>query len=58
MCDNESNNDTMLSYIQTQMVANNIDFIATKARMRCMPHTIHLAVMKVSNFYFYFTLYI
>ncbi|OCB88219.1 hypothetical protein A7U60_g4624 [Sanghuangporus baumii] len=46
-CDNASNNDTMVSYLETQLFERGIEFSAEKARMRCMPHTIHLAAMRL-----------
>ena len=47
MMDNASNNDTMLDAIEARCFEEGIDFSATQARMRCMPHTIHLACIKV-----------
>lgn len=46
--DNASNNDTMMEAIENQCVIAGIKFSAKQARMRCMPHTIHLAAIKVS----------
>jgi hypothetical protein len=45
--DNATNNDTLTTSIETRCHALGIPFSATHARMRCMPHTIHLAAMKV-----------
>ncbi|KAL5522088.1 hypothetical protein ACEPAF_1945 [Sanghuangporus sanghuang] len=46
-CDNASNNDTMVSYLETQLFEWGIEFSAKKAQMRCMPHTIHLVAMRL-----------
>ena len=48
--DNATNNDTMLEAIERKCVEAGIKFSAKQARLRCMPHTIHLAAMKVSQF--------
>jgi hypothetical protein len=47
MMDNASNNDTMMKCIETRCCGAGIEFHADQARMRCMPHTIHLAAIKV-----------
>ncbi|KAF8071964.1 hypothetical protein FPV67DRAFT_1560685 [Lyophyllum atratum] len=47
MMDNASNNDTMMDAIEARCLDVGIDFSATQARMRCMPHTIHLACIKL-----------
>ena len=47
MMDNASNNDTMMEAIEDRCHAAGIQFSAAQARMRCMPHTIHLAAIKV-----------
>ena len=46
MMDNASNNDTMMQSIETRCSEIRIEFHANQARMRCMPHTIHLAAIK------------
>jgi hypothetical protein len=46
MMDNASNNDTMMQCIETRCSEIGVDFHANQARMRCMPHTIHLAAIK------------
>jgi hypothetical protein len=61
MMDNASNNDTMMEAIEDRCRNAGIEFSAKQARMRCMPHTIHLAAIKVSLFLcyhssFYFSL--
>lgn len=48
MMDNASNNDTMMQCIETRCCEAGIIFHAKQARMRCMPHTIHLAAIKVT----------
>ncbi|KAF9497285.1 hypothetical protein BDN71DRAFT_1388102, partial [Pleurotus eryngii] len=45
--DNASNNDTMLMALETWFKDESIDFSARCSRLRCMPHTIHLAALKL-----------
>ncbi|KAJ7300980.1 hypothetical protein DFH08DRAFT_724785, partial [Mycena albidolilacea] len=45
--DNATNNDIMVEAIQAKCLAAGIRFEARKARMRCMPHTVHLAALKL-----------
>ncbi|KAJ7192894.1 hypothetical protein GGX14DRAFT_333423, partial [Mycena pura] len=45
MMDNASNNDTLIEAIELKCIAADIKFSAKRSRLRCMPHTIHLAVM-------------
>jgi len=45
--DNASNNDTLMTSLESQCEERNIPFSAKNARMRCMPHMIHLAAIKV-----------
>ncbi|KAJ7455098.1 hypothetical protein FB451DRAFT_942004, partial [Mycena latifolia] len=45
--DNASNNDTMASHFQKKCEERNIEFDAEEARIRCMPHTAHLAALKL-----------
>ena len=47
MLDNASNNDTMVEGIARRAAEAGIPFSASWARMRCMPHTIHLAAIKL-----------
>ena len=48
MMDNASNNDALMSYLEAHHhAAGYTDFDTEKARMRCMPHMIHLAALKV-----------
>lgn len=47
MMDNASNNDTLIEAIEARCCAAGIEFSARHSRMWCMPHTIHLAAMKV-----------
>jgi hypothetical protein len=47
MMDNATNNDTLTDSIETRCHAAGIKFSARHARMRCLPHTIHLAALKV-----------
>jgi len=48
--DNASNNNTLMASLKSQCQRRGIDFPAQNARMRCMPHTIHLAAIKVQPF--------
>jgi hypothetical protein len=45
--DNASNNDTMVQHFKEKCEERDIDFDADEARIRCMPHTVHLAALKV-----------
>ncbi|KAJ7702125.1 hypothetical protein B0H16DRAFT_1347658, partial [Mycena metata] len=45
--DNATNNDTMVTAFARRCRAERIPFSATNARMRCMPHTIHLYALKL-----------
>lgn len=47
--DNASNNDTLIEAFEKKCKAANIDFSATDARIRCMPHTVHPAALKVRS---------
>jgi G:T-mismatch repair DNA endonuclease (very short patch repair protein) len=51
MMDNASNNDTMMEAIESRFHEAGIEFSAQKSRMRCMPHTIHLAAIKVCSLF-------
>ena len=48
-CDNASNNDTLLESLERLHVGEGYDFDAQESRLRCMPHTIHLAAMEASH---------
>ena len=50
MLDNASNNDTMVDEIERRAQAQGIILNAKWGRLRCMPHTIHLAAIKVCFF--------
>ncbi|KAF8064936.1 hypothetical protein FPV67DRAFT_1419488, partial [Lyophyllum atratum] len=47
MLDNASNNDTLVDGVQSRAAKEGIYFDAAWARLRCMPHTIHLAAIKL-----------
>ncbi|KAF8817342.1 hypothetical protein BYT27DRAFT_7075321, partial [Phlegmacium glaucopus] len=47
MMDNASNNDTLMEALESRCEGAGIEFSASAARMRCMPHTIHLAAIKL-----------
>jgi hypothetical protein len=46
--DNASNNNTMMKAIETRCQGHGIDFSASRSRLQCMPHTCHLAALKVA----------
>lgn len=45
--DNASNNNTLMTSLESRCGQRGISFSAQDSRMRCMPHTIHLAAIKV-----------
>jgi|ERR1700733_12424206 hypothetical protein len=45
-CDNASNNDTMAEALEILHQAAGLEFDAQEARLRCMPHTVHLAALE------------
>ena len=45
--DNATNNDTMVVAIEQHCYEANVHFSARESWMRCMPHTVHLAAIKV-----------
>jgi hypothetical protein len=47
MLDNAMNNDTFVDGIERRAKKAGVPFNASWARLRCMPHTIHLAAIKV-----------
>ena len=47
MLDNASNNDTMIKGITQRAALEGISLNPAWARLRCMPHTIHLAAIRV-----------
>jgi len=47
--DNASNNDTMVAAFEARCREHGIDFSASRSRLRCMPHTCHLAALKVDT---------
>ncbi|KAL1671187.1 hypothetical protein EV122DRAFT_226994, partial [Schizophyllum commune] len=51
MMDNATNNDTMVAEIERRCMVEGIYFDAQQARLRCMPHTIHLAALKVCSIF-------
>jgi len=48
MLDNASNNNTIIAGIEHRAAAEGISFDASWAQLRYMPHTIHLAMVKVN----------
>jgi hypothetical protein len=49
MMDNASNNDTLMEALERKCHEAEIEFSASDSQMRCMPHTIHLAAIKVDQ---------
>jgi hypothetical protein len=49
MLDNTSNNDTLVDEIVKRAKEQGIYMNASWVRLRCMPHTVHLAALKVSS---------
>ena len=47
MMDNASNNDMLMEALEIKCHEAGMEFSASDSRMRCMPHTIHLAAIKV-----------
>ena len=47
MMDNSSNNDTLMEALEIKCHEAGIEFSASDSRMCCIPHTIHLAAIKV-----------
>ncbi|KAJ7683988.1 hypothetical protein B0H17DRAFT_941152, partial [Mycena rosella] len=47
MMDNATNNDTLVQAIERMCAAKNIKFSAKNSCLRCMPHTVHLAVLQL-----------
>ncbi|KAF8209175.1 hypothetical protein K438DRAFT_1573231, partial [Mycena galopus ATCC 62051] len=45
--DNASNNDTLMEHIAIKCSVADIAFDPVEARIRCMPHTAHLAAIKL-----------
>jgi hypothetical protein len=45
--DNATNNNTLALGIQQRSMEAGVHFSAMDSRMRCMPHTVHLAAIKV-----------
>jgi hypothetical protein len=48
--DNASNNDTMMAGLEDRFLAEGQAWSCTDFRIRCMPHTIHLAALKVRDY--------
>jgi hypothetical protein len=51
MTDNASNNDTLIDRIVEHAKCEGILLKGDWIRLRCMPHTIHLAALKVSTLF-------
>ncbi|KAF5345060.1 hypothetical protein D9758_010453 [Tetrapyrgos nigripes] len=45
--DNATNNDTMMKSLEDRCRRRKVTFSAKASRLRCMPHTIHLAAIKL-----------
>lgn len=55
MTDNASNNNTLVEGVVELAKNQGIRLNATQIRLRCMPHTVHLAALKVGSFLHAFT---
>ena len=53
VADNATNNDTMMVELEDMFKKKGVRFSATQSRLRCTPHTIHLAAMKVCRTFFF-----
>lgn len=53
MTDNASNNNTLIDGIVDRAKKQGISLNADWIRLRCMPHTVHLAALKVSSIGFF-----
>ena len=49
--DNATNNNTMMEALETLLAGDGIEFSAEEARVRCMPHTVHLSAMEVKHIF-------
>ncbi|TFK58543.1 hypothetical protein BDN72DRAFT_781960, partial [Pluteus cervinus] len=49
MLDNASNSDTLVSGIEDRAKKAGVAFNAKWARLRCLPHTVHLAAIQVNS---------
>jgi hypothetical protein len=47
VCDNASNNDTLLQALGEKCADEGIDFSHKDSRIRCLPHIVHLAAMQL-----------
>ncbi|KAG1753352.1 hypothetical protein EDB19DRAFT_1627207, partial [Suillus lakei] len=47
VCDNATNNDTLLESLENRCAAEGIEFSHMKARIRCLPHIVHLSAMRL-----------
>jgi hypothetical protein len=47
MTDNASNNDTLVDGIVARAKNESVSMKSEWVRLRCMPHTVHLAALKV-----------
>jgi len=45
--DNASNNNTLMVSLEKRCSERGVPFSVTNARMRCLPHTVHLSVIKL-----------
>jgi|SRR6267154_2544120 len=47
VCNNATNNDTLLKSFEKKCAAEGIEFSHKKARICCLPHIMHLSVMQL-----------
>lgn len=58
MLDNATNNDTMVQGLERCAHDEGIAFNADWARLRCLPHIIHLAAVKACPHLFLYVFYL
>jgi hypothetical protein len=47
VCNNATNNDTLLESLEEKCAAEGIDFSHKKAWICCLPHIVHLSAMQL-----------
>jgi hypothetical protein len=47
VCDNASNNDTLLQALREKCADEGINFSTTHSYIHCLPHIVHLAAMQL-----------
>jgi hypothetical protein len=47
VCDNVTNNDTLLESFEENYATEGIEFLHKKAQIHCLPHIVHLSAMQL-----------